>query len=255
MTSCYKPDVNNNNILNGNRQQEPIQVIQRILLSSAPNQTNPQKLPHYPLPQLEDTLQKFLKSVKPLLNNEKYHQTENLIEKFGKGIGAKLHTLLKKKAEQSENWLADWWTTVAYLSWRVPVVINCSPGLYFPTRFFENEFQWCHYASQIIWASLRYKQMVDNNEISLEKAGKFPLDMAQYKKIFGTSRVPAPGVDKISFNPQSRHIVVAYRNGVSSFIDYFSFSEIYIFCSILFNSIIMYRFTKILRTNFLLKVN
>lgn len=57
--------------------------------------------------------------------------------------------------------------------------------------------------------------MIDHNEIATEKAGKYPLDMSQYKKIFGTCRIPAPQVDKIEYNPRSRHIVVIFKNGVS----------------------------------------
>lgn len=212
-TSCSKPDTNNN-LFNKNR-IHPITTIQKNLASSAIS-SNPDNLPHFPLPKLEDTLQKYLRSVKPLLSNEKYQKTIKAVEEFTKpnGSGTRLQSLLKAKADKSENWLSDWWTKVAYLSYRLPVVVNSNPGLYFPTKFFENEFQWCRYASQVIWASLRYKQMIDHNEIPAEKAGKFPLDMAQYKKIYGTCRVPARDVDEISFNPNSRHIIVAYKNGV-----------------------------------------
>lgn len=212
-TSCSKPD-KNNNLFNKNR-IHPITTVQKNLASSTIT-SNPDNLPHFPLPKLEDTLQKYLRSVKPLLSKEKYQKTIKAVEEFSKpnGSGARLQSLLKAKADNSENWLSDWWTKVAYLSYRLPVVVNSNPGLYFPTKFFENEFEWCRYASQVIWASLRYKQMIDHNEIAAEKAGKFPLDMAQYKKIYGTCRVPAREVDEIVFNPNSKHIIVAYKNGV-----------------------------------------
>lgn len=174
--------------------------------------TNPDNLPHFPLPRLEDTLAKYLRTVQPLLSPDKFQKTANAVEAFAKGSGIQLQNLLKAKADKSENWLADWWTKVAYLSYRSPVVIHSNPGLYFPTRFFENDFQWCRYAGRVIWASLRYKQMIDYNEIAAESAGKFPLDMAQYKKIYGTCRIPAREVDEIRFHPKSRHIVVAYKN-------------------------------------------
>lgn len=187
----------------------------RSFTSSATSPTNPDNLPHFPLPRLEDTLQKYLKSVQPLLSADKFKKTSAIVEDFQRGIGAQLHDLLQFKAERSENWLADWWLTVAYLSYRAPVVIHSNPGLYLPTRFFENDFQWCRFAARCIWASLRYKQMIEQNEIPIERAGKYQLDMAQYKKIFGTCRIPAREIDEIEYNPKSRHIAVAYKNGVS----------------------------------------
>lgn len=206
-------------------QQETVITLapKRSLASSAISPTNPDNLPHLPLPRLEDTLQKYLKSVQPLLSVDKFKKTSAIVKDFERGIGAQLHDLLQYKAGRSENWLADWWLTVAYLSYRAPVVIHSNPGLYLPTRFFENEFQWCRFTARCIWASLRYKQMIDHNEIPTERAGKYPLDMAQYKKIFGTCRIPAREVDEIEYNPKSRHIAVAYKNGVS-WIEFYFFS-------------------------------
>lgn len=198
-------------------QQETMYTLapKRTLSSaSAITPTNPDNLPHLPLPKLDDTMDKYLKSVKPLLSSEKFMKTSALVEDFKRGIGAQLHDLLEYKAQQSENWLSEWWLTAAYLSFRSPVVIWSNPGLYLPTRFFENDFQWCRFTSRCIWATLRYKQMIDHNEIATEKAGKYALDMSQYKKIFGTCRIPAPQVDQIEYNPRSRHIVVIFKNGV-----------------------------------------
>lgn len=43
--------------------------------------------------------------------------------------------------------------------------------------------------------------------------GKNPLDMSQYKKIFGTCRIPFEKRDKLSFN-DSKHITVIHNNHV-----------------------------------------
>lgn len=44
--------------------------------------------------------------------------------------------------------------------------------------------------------------------------GKSPLDMAQYKKIFGTCRIPGEKCDKLSFN-DSKYVTVCHNNSVS----------------------------------------
>lgn len=222
-TTPTKFDTGNNVITVTPRRKMSIQ--QETLITLAPKRTltsasnlsptNPDNLPHLPLPKLEDTMQKYLKSVEPLLSQEQLKKTNSIVADFKRGIGAQLHDILQFKAENSENWLADWWLKVAYLSWRSSVVANSNPGLYLPSKFFENDFQWCRYTARCIWATLRYKQMIDHNEIATEKAGKYSLDMSQYKKIFGTCRIPAQKIDKIEYHPKSRHIVVAYKNGVS----------------------------------------
>lgn len=49
----------------------------------------------------------------------------------------------------------------------------------------------------------------------LDKLGKDPLDMNQYKKIFGTCRIPKEGVDGLEYHPESTHIVIVRNNNVS----------------------------------------
>lgn len=58
--------------------------------------------------------------------------------------------------------------------------------------------------------------MCFSDKIPLEKMGKDPLDMSQYKKFFGTCRVPKPNLDGLDFHPTSQHIVVACNNHVSN---------------------------------------
>lgn len=45
--------------------------------------------------------------------------------------------------------------------------------------------------------------------------GKDLLDMNQYKRVFGTCRIPGLKRDGMEFNPSSKHIVVAHNNHVS----------------------------------------
>lgn len=45
--------------------------------------------------------------------------------------------------------------------------------------------------------------------------GKDPLDMNQYKKIFGTCRIPKEGTDELEYHPDSTHIVIMRNNNVN----------------------------------------
>lgn len=52
------------------------------------------------------------------------------------------------------------------------------------------------------------------DKIPLDMMGKDPLDMNQYKKVFGTCRIPGLKRDRLEFHPDSTHIVVACNNQV-----------------------------------------
>lgn len=182
--------------------------------------TNPDKLPHYPLPALDDTLQKYLRSVQPLLSADAFERTKRLVGEFGgpHGEGAQLHALLSKRAATSENWLSDWWLKYAYLGYRAPVVCNSNPGLYYDVRHFGGVDEWLSHAARTIWATMRFKQQIDTKQIPADKMGKALLDMAQYGRIFGTCRIPRPDFDAIEYHPESDYVTVAFRNGVSGWL-------------------------------------
>ncbi|RZF35631.1 hypothetical protein LSTR_LSTR008602 [Laodelphax striatellus] len=108
--------------------------------------------------------------------------------------------------------LADWWLKVAYLEFRAPVVYFSSPGLVFPKQTFKNADDRIRYASQVVAAAVDFKLSIDQNKIKQEMYGKAPLDMSQYKKVFGTCRIPNKPGDKLEYYPNSRHIVVMHKN-------------------------------------------
>lgn len=56
--------------------------------------------------------------------------------------------------------------------------------------------------------------MFCSGKMPIDMMGKDPLDMNQYKKIFGTCRIPGIKRDALEYNPQSKHIVVARNNNV-----------------------------------------
>ncbi|CAH0603196.1 unnamed protein product [Chrysodeixis includens] len=177
-------------------------------------QSNAQNLPRLPVPKLKDTLEKYLLTVQPHLNDEEFAKTTSLVKDFEKGTGQKLQSLLEKRSKQHLNWLEDWWINTAYLEYRDPVVVFSSPGLAFPIEKFQTQTQQLQYAAKTLLAALEYKRMIDNNEIPVEMMGKNPLDMQQYKKIFGTCRIPWEKRDKLSYNKDSKHVTVIHNNHI-----------------------------------------
>lgn len=172
------------------------------------------KLPRQPVPDLQHTLSKYLRTVQPLLSLDEYKVTETLVHEFKKdgGIGQKLQDYLVERAKNHENWLSEWWLNCAYLEFRKPVVVWSSPGLVYPLKTFNRTADQLTYAANLIKAALSFKEVIDQNRIPPEMIGSDPLDMSQYKKIFGTCRVPRPIRDELIYNCNSNHIIVIHNN-------------------------------------------
>nr|CAD7588317.1 unnamed protein product [Timema genevievae] len=170
-----------------------------------------------PVPPLEKTLEKYLRSVKPFLNATELQVTQEIVREFGSdsGLGRKLQRLLEDRASRTDNWLADWWLKYAYLSYRLPVVVHSSPGIQLPHQSFERQEGHLTYATRFIQGALSFKKILDENRLLQETLGKDPLDMGQYYRIFRTCRIPGLPEDSAYFpepNDCSRHIVVIHNN-------------------------------------------
>lgn len=98
-------------------------------------------LPHLPVPPLQQTMEKYLLSVKPLLTDEEYQCTKEVVSEFQEpdGAGELLQDKLVSRSKRMENWLAEWWDDVAYLGYENPVVVHSSPGISLPRQNFKSK--------------------------------------------------------------------------------------------------------------------
>jgi hypothetical protein len=62
-------------------------------------------LPSLPVPNLEKTLNKYLDSVKPFVDDLTFLKTQSIVEKFRNGIGSVLHFHLLERARTERNWV------------------------------------------------------------------------------------------------------------------------------------------------------
>ncbi|CAG9854536.1 unnamed protein product [Phyllotreta striolata] len=175
---------------------------------------NSLKLPSLPVPTLTQTIDKYIKTVTPFLTESELKNTSRLLNEFSSagGLGEKLQKLLVERAQNRENWLEEWWLNTSYLEYRDPVVIFSSPGLVFPFEEFKYEIDRLKYTAKLILAAVQYYLNIWNDKLPVDKMGKDPLDMNQYKKIFGTCRIPKPHRDTLEFNPNSKHIIIVKNN-------------------------------------------
>jgi hypothetical protein len=104
-------------------------------------------LPKLPVPELNFTLNKYLRCILPILDNDSYRRTEELVKEFSKinGQGEYLQNLLLEYADENDNWAYDWWLDDMYMLNRLPLPINSNPGMVFPKQYFNNEDTYLKY--------------------------------------------------------------------------------------------------------------
>uniref|UniRef100_A0A914V011 Choline/carnitine acyltransferase domain-containing protein n=1 Tax=Plectus sambesii TaxID=2011161 RepID=A0A914V011_9BILA len=174
-------------------------------------------LPKLPVPELKQTMSKFVRLSKPITSDIEHKEIEKIVEEFlATGEGAKLQSLLQQRAEKLPNWLAPWWLNQAYLEARTPLPICMSPGVLYPKFDFSGADGQISLAAKVISAALQYHDVINSYQIPQDKDGNAPLDMSQYAFLYGTTRIPQEGRDRLRYGFQettpARHVIIA-RNG------------------------------------------
>uniref|UniRef100_A0A4W5KWD4 Carnitine O-palmitoyltransferase 1, muscle isoform n=1 Tax=Hucho hucho TaxID=62062 RepID=A0A4W5KWD4_9TELE len=81
-------------------------------------------LPRLPVPSVDDTITRYLESVRPLLDDEQYNQMEVVANDFKKDQAPKLQKYLILKSWWATNYVSDWWEEYIYLRGRSPIMVN-----------------------------------------------------------------------------------------------------------------------------------
>jgi hypothetical protein len=67
-----------------------------------------QDLPSLPVPPLQQSLEKYLKVLKPIISDAEFTKSSKIVEEFGKtnGEGEALHRILSERAKSEINWVS-----------------------------------------------------------------------------------------------------------------------------------------------------
>ncbi|XP_070706756.1 carnitine O-acetyltransferase [Pempheris klunzingeri] len=179
--------------------------------------THQRGLPSLPVPPLQQTCERYMSALEPIVEVDELKQTKELVDEFEKagGVGEKLQRALEKRARNTENWLSEWWVQVAYLEYRMPVVIHSSPGLVLPRMNFSDKQGQIRFAAKLISGVLDFKTMIDNETLPVEYLGGKPLCMNQYYEVLSSCRIPGLKKDSIVNHAKSsrppKHITVVHN--------------------------------------------
>ncbi|NXU42414.1 CPT1A palmitoyltransferase, partial [Drymodes brunneopygia] len=169
-------------------------------------------LPRLPVPAVKDTVNRYLESVRPLMDDEKFKRMEGLAKDFAFNLGPRLQWYLKLKSWWATNYVSDWWEEYIYLRGRGPIMVNSN---YFAMDFlslYPTTLQAAR-AGNVIHAILLYRKKLDRQEIKpiLLLGSTVPLCSAQWERMFNTSRIPGEESDTLQHVKDSKHIVVYHK--------------------------------------------
>ncbi|XP_063187947.1 carnitine O-palmitoyltransferase 1, liver isoform isoform X2 [Chroicocephalus ridibundus] len=169
-------------------------------------------LPRLPVPAVKDTVNRYLESVRPLMDDEGFRRMEGLAKDFAFNLGPRLQWYLKLKSWWATNYVSDWWEEYIYLRGRGPIMVNSN---YFAMDFLylsPTTLQAAR-AGNVIHAILLYRKKLDRQEIKpiLLMGSTVPLCSAQWERMFNTSRIPGEESDTLQHVKDSKHIVVYHK--------------------------------------------
>ncbi|KFY25862.1 hypothetical protein V493_04407 [Pseudogymnoascus sp. VKM F-4281 (FW-2241)] len=164
-------------------------------------------LPKLPIPDLENSIAKYLAALKPLQPPREHAETQQAAEEFLKGDGPELNEKLKKYANGKTSYIEQFWYD-SYLNYDNPVVLNLNPFFLLeddPTPARNNQVT---RAASLVVSALSFVRAVRREELPPDTIKGQPLCMYQYSRLFGTARIPTENGCHIGQDPDSQHIVV-----------------------------------------------
>lgn len=169
-------------------------------------------LPRLPVPTLQETCERYLKSIHPLLTKEEYAASKEAVANFQQQA-SKLQDRLVEHAEKPEtkNWIAEWWNEAAYLGYKDPVVPYVS--YFYSFRDDRKRRNPAKRAAAITTAALEFQREVVEGTLEPEYMRKKPMAMSSYEYMFNTSRVAAEPSDyPIQYPPKEHQHIIAIRH-------------------------------------------
>ncbi|KAF8888280.1 acyltransferase ChoActase/COT/CPT [Infundibulicybe gibba] len=168
------------------------------------------KLPKLPIPSLEDTCRRYLKALEALQDEQEHETTKAAVKDFLANDGPKIQEKLNEWAKEKASYIEDFWYE-SYLSHSDPVVLALNPFFVLENDPTPSRGAQLPRAATLIISSLGFIHDLRAGILEPDTVRGTPLDMDQYSRLFGTSRIPTQRGCKMQVNPESRHIVVMRR--------------------------------------------
>uniref|UniRef100_A0A669E6P1 Carnitine palmitoyltransferase 1A2b n=1 Tax=Oreochromis niloticus TaxID=8128 RepID=A0A669E6P1_ORENI len=156
-------------------------------------------LPHLPVPAIQDTVSRYLESVRPLLTDLEFKRLTDLANEFESNLGNHLQRYLKLKALWATNYVSDWWEEYIYLRSRGPIMVN--------SNYYGMDFL---YATPTSVQAARAGNTI-STAASRDPGTVIPLCAAQCERMFNTTRTPGVETDVLQHWLDSEFVAVYHR--------------------------------------------
>lgn len=158
-------------------------------------------------PAVKDTLNTYLETVRPLLNDEEFEKMTVQAEEFQQTVAGEIQRKLWMKWIISRNYLSDWWKEVVYMRHRNSLIytnVACADVIYQTTT--SNQAARAAYVT----LSRQYfcRDIFLKNTMKPISMGGIPLCATQYADYHRSLRVPRETSDVMIRLPDARHIAV-----------------------------------------------
>ncbi|KAI0338209.1 acyltransferase ChoActase/COT/CPT [Trametopsis cervina] len=168
------------------------------------------ELPKLPVPPLEETCSRYLKSLEGLQDPRDHEETKRAVEDFLKNDGPRIQERLLIWAEDKASYIEDFWYE-SYLSHTDPVVLALNPFFVLENDPTPDRGSQLPRAAALILSSLGFIHDLRAGILEPDSVRGVPLDMDQYTRLFGTARIPTERGCRMETHPEARHIVVLRR--------------------------------------------
>ncbi|XP_039560513.1 carnitine O-palmitoyltransferase 1, muscle isoform [Passer montanus] len=121
-------------------------------------------LPKLPVPPVKATIARYLESVRPLLDDDKYQEMAALAKEFQEKTAPRLQRYLLLKSWWTTNYVSDWWEEYIYLRGRSPLMVNSN---YYAMDFLyviPSPIQAAR-AANVVHSLILYRRRLDRGEI------------------------------------------------------------------------------------------
>uniref|UniRef100_A0A8C5DBB7 Carnitine O-palmitoyltransferase 1, muscle isoform n=1 Tax=Gouania willdenowi TaxID=441366 RepID=A0A8C5DBB7_GOUWI len=168
-------------------------------------------LPRLPVPSVDDTIQGYLESVRPLLDKQQYNQMEILAQDFKDSKAARLQRFLILKSWWATNYVSDWWEEYIYLRGRSPIMVN-SNFYIMDLLYMTPTHRQAARAGNVVHAMLQYRRKLERGEHApLRALGTVPMCSTQMERMFNTTRIPGIETDIVQHLTDRKHLVVYHK--------------------------------------------
>ncbi|KAI0028481.1 carnitine acetyl transferase [Vararia minispora EC-137] len=178
---------------------------------TSPTWAHQSTLPKLPIPPLSDTCARYLRALAGLQTPAEHAKTRVAVDAFLHGDGPQIQEKLQRWADGRDSYIEEFWYE-SYLSHSDPVVLALNPFFVLEDDPTPDRGSQLPRAAALLYSSLGFIHDLRAGVLPPDTARGIPLDMSQYRRLFGTARIPTDRGCVMASAEESRHVVVL-RNG------------------------------------------